>query len=310
MPLPSSDIYSAIVGDPPTDQEKLAALVEQLRRKQGLGELGMVTGDKVLAPMGKGMISGAQDQAQMIGGYQARRREVEAMNVREKQAQLARAMEAEQNRKFEAEQRALDRRERALDRAMRERIERDYKGQTKTDAQTERGIMRVSTLMNKDNMAGLIEATSAINGQLGLYKDRPLPGIGRVQGLMPDIAVSDEAQLLRSNLSGVANQLLKLRSGAAVTDQEMRRFLREVANGVFDESVFRKRWPEVLKVIEAEQNNILASADSGGQEEYFARTGLQKFRAYDPFAESLESEPSSDSADYIPSFEEWKASRK
>lgn len=70
------DIYSAIVGEPPTEREKLQAIAQQLRKRQMIGQLGQITGDKVLAPMGSSMVDTANTQAEGLGrrGEQARYR--------------------------------------------------------------------------------------------------------------------------------------------------------------------------------------------------------------------------------------------
>lgn len=61
------DIYSAIVGEPTSDQEKLLMIADQLRKRQQLGQLGQITGDRVLAPMGAGMVKQAETRAEDIG---------------------------------------------------------------------------------------------------------------------------------------------------------------------------------------------------------------------------------------------------
>lgn len=70
------DIYSAIVGEPVSDQERLMAIAQKLRKQQQIGQLGQITGDKVLAPMGAGMVDTANTQAENLGrrGEQARYR--------------------------------------------------------------------------------------------------------------------------------------------------------------------------------------------------------------------------------------------
>lgn len=61
------DIYSAILGEPTSDKEKLMVIADQLRKRQMLGQLGQVTGDRVLAPMGAGMVKQTTEQAEDIG---------------------------------------------------------------------------------------------------------------------------------------------------------------------------------------------------------------------------------------------------
>jgi hypothetical protein len=70
------DIYSAILGEPTSDREKLLMVAAQLRKQQQIGQLGQVTGDRVLAPIGAGLAKEASMQAEDIGqrGEQARYR--------------------------------------------------------------------------------------------------------------------------------------------------------------------------------------------------------------------------------------------
>lgn len=55
----ATDIYAALMGEAPTDQESVAALAAQLRKRQSYGQLGQLTGDRVLAPLGAGMAKNA-----------------------------------------------------------------------------------------------------------------------------------------------------------------------------------------------------------------------------------------------------------
>lgn len=67
MSDPTSDIYSALLGGPPTDAEKQATLVQALRRRNQLGLMNQLSGDPVLNPMGATMAKGADTQAQELG---------------------------------------------------------------------------------------------------------------------------------------------------------------------------------------------------------------------------------------------------
>lgn len=60
---------------------------------------------------------------------------------------------------------------------------------------------------------------------------KDIPGVGMLDSLTPDFLVSEEGKTIRRNLAGIANQILKSRSGAAVTDPEYARFLNEAMTG-------------------------------------------------------------------------------
>ena len=60
-----------------------------------------------------------------------------------------------------------------------------------------------------------------------------IQGIGLLGQLRPDFLTSNTSVDFRQNVQSLANQLLKTRSGAAVTDQEYARFLKEAGSGNF-----------------------------------------------------------------------------
>jgi hypothetical protein len=60
------DIYAALIGEAPTDKAIQMKLAEQLRRQRLLGELGQMSGDRILAPFGQGQISSADNFAKML----------------------------------------------------------------------------------------------------------------------------------------------------------------------------------------------------------------------------------------------------
>lgn len=59
--------------DDPTEQEKQAALAAALRRREDLGQLFQLTGDKVLAPLGQNLMSSADRGEQRLEGAKQRR---------------------------------------------------------------------------------------------------------------------------------------------------------------------------------------------------------------------------------------------
>jgi len=95
------DIYAAILGEPPTDQEKLAQLARHLRGQVDVGRLFQATGDRVVGPTGASMMNQATGQAENIGrrGEQARYRKYQEgasarMDERERAEQAWRERDA------------------------------------------------------------------------------------------------------------------------------------------------------------------------------------------------------------------------
>ncbi len=63
------------------------------------------------------------------------------------------------------------------------------------------------------------------------YAGGDIPGYGRIVGGIPTSALPDEARHVRQTLAALRNIILKSRSGAAVTDQELRRLVEEIGAG-------------------------------------------------------------------------------
>lgn len=61
-----ADIYDVLIGEAPTKREQAAELAAALRRRRSYGELGVLTGDKVLSGLGSNMLKSADDYAQQI----------------------------------------------------------------------------------------------------------------------------------------------------------------------------------------------------------------------------------------------------
>jgi hypothetical protein len=72
MSASPQDMYSALVGGAPTDQQSQMALAQALRRQSQLGQLGQLSGDRVLAPAGENMVADAQKGATSISNERAR----------------------------------------------------------------------------------------------------------------------------------------------------------------------------------------------------------------------------------------------
>lgn len=60
------DLYDALIGEGPSDKARTAELAAALRRRRAFGQLGMLTGDKVLSPLGKSMSRSADDTASSL----------------------------------------------------------------------------------------------------------------------------------------------------------------------------------------------------------------------------------------------------
>jgi hypothetical protein len=60
------DLYDVLLGAAPSDPQKQAAVAKQLRRRRSFGELGALTGDRVLQPFGQGLSKQADNYAEQL----------------------------------------------------------------------------------------------------------------------------------------------------------------------------------------------------------------------------------------------------
>lgn len=148
------------------------------------------------------------------------------------------------------------------------------KADAKAQSDLEKGVSKYSNTLEKAGVPEFSQALGLVEGTLGKYKPGELPGYGRLAGAVPNALSTTEMQVTRTNMQQAANILLKSRSGAAVTDSEMRRFLTEVAMGAgMSEQAMRNGWANVRKTFDAKRGAIAAGASPEVHEEFTARGG-------------------------------------
>lgn len=60
------NLYDVLIGEAPRDADKAAATAAALRRRRAFGELGVLSGDRVLSDFGRGAVGQADDYAKQI----------------------------------------------------------------------------------------------------------------------------------------------------------------------------------------------------------------------------------------------------
>lgn len=109
----------------------------------------------------------------------------------------------------------------------------------RAEAQQEKQVSQFSKRLEDEGIPAMETQLRSIESALGQYLDNKgqlkpgadIPGFGRMGSLVPDLLASSEANDVRQRVQSVANVILKSRSGAAVTEQELRRFLIEAGAG-------------------------------------------------------------------------------
>lgn len=151
-----------------------------------------------------------------------------------------------------------------------------------------------------EDLTNLVAGTRRLNEQLGLYAQKGannIPGIGygtdiSVLGLdVSGLAIGEEGKANRSMVKNVANELLRLASGQAVTINEaQRQQLSNMASGNYSERDFLNAWENVIlpKVNEAVAN-VGAGYSPQVKERYGSQGGRIDFSA--PFQPPARSKP-------------------
>lgn len=144
-------------------------------------------------------------------------------------------------------------------------------------------VARISERIDKYGLTGRTRAMKEIEDYLGkeygVSLDSPknvdIEGVGILGTLRPSFTMSQGDVGFRQNVQALANQLLKARSGAAVTDQEYARFLKEVDSGNFSsEANLMTGLRKMRDDIRDQTSNIANTYGKDVFDEYTDRTGL------------------------------------
>lgn len=182
----------------------------------------------------------------------------------------------------------------------RERLEETREDRKRKAEQYERSMGRreeedklkkVADISKRMEKSGIVERTRAMKDIENFLSDKydstlenpkkdiDIEGIGVMGGFRPDFLTDEEDVSFRQNVQGLANQLLKARSGAAVTDQEYRRFLKEVGSGNFStEQNLMDGLKKMKRDIADQTANITQSYGKDVRKEYEDATGLNLYQ--------------------------------
>lgn len=145
----------------------------------------------------------------------------------------------------------------------------------KKEAATEKDVTKFSATLQKEGIPELETAVSGAEGALGRYKPGTVPGIGPIKNAMPAFAMSAEGKDVRQALAQVRNIVLSARSGAAVTDQELRRLVEEIGTGVgMSEDDIRKGLTKIRQRIDSIKTNAAAGVNDEVLKTYQDRGGI------------------------------------
>ncbi len=152
---------------------------------------------------------------------------------------------------------------------------REQRRTDKKASEDDKAIQKFSATLSKEGIPDLETAISGAEGALARYKKGGVPGIGPVKNMLPAAMMSEEGKDVRQALASVRNIVLSARSGAAVTDQELRRLVEEIGSGGgMNEDDARKGLAKIRARIEAIKTNASAGVSDDVQTAYRDRGGL------------------------------------
>lgn len=225
------DIFALLTGDGPTAQERALAMAQKLRGQRALGQLGILSGDPVLAQVG---------QAQLAEAGQGREAIVEAgrQHVGLQKAMEAARLEAAKNEREKAEEAARwERNVAQQDKARAETLANQLEAARigRTEAADIRAKQNVSEDIKELSKRVPPEATSLIQAvddlEAQVASKSSIPGTGPIQGRLPAFALSSEGQAVRQRAKDIISTKIKLQSGTAASDKEVERVMETLGMG-------------------------------------------------------------------------------
>lgn len=151
----------------------------------------------------------------------------------------------------------------------------------KQQEQIDRKVLQFSTELQKTNIPGFEESLQNLENLMAKFKGGDIPGIGGT-GNFPQWLLSDDGKQVRQALSMIKNIELKDRSGAAVTDSELRRFVEEMGGTFTSDDQIRTAIQNVRNRFNAVRQNIIAGVGDDVLQEYAARGGIPIVRGQQP----------------------------
>jgi hypothetical protein len=154
-------------------------------------------------------------------------------------------------------------------------VARETAGEKKRVEGIEKGVTKYSDTLQKEGIPELEEAVSGAENALGRYKPGQVPGVGRLSGAVPSALLSDEGNDVRQAVATVRNIVLNARSGAAVTDQELRRLVEELGTGLGQsESALKRGLGRVRARLDKIKENAAAGVSDDVKGLYEERGGV------------------------------------
>ena len=150
----------------------------------------------------------------------------------------------------------------------------------KITSETADRVKDIRKAVNDSKINEVDEALQAIENEIAVLVksgEKNLPGIGIVEGNVPDFLTGKKGLKLRSLVQAYENIRLKKRSGSQVTPNELTRSQSELAGSIktADENVFLDILKQNRQVLEKQKRLAFAGFDEADVKAYQSSGGLQ-----------------------------------
>jgi hypothetical protein len=145
-----------------------------------------------------------------------------------------------------------------------------------TSAGLEKKVGDLSTKVLKADISDLDVALTEVENMFTMYGDKDIPGLSALNIIERQ---TEEGGINSGMVEAVKNILLKLRSGAAVTESEQKRFLNEISGTKVMTDELWKQWiARIRKLVEQKKKDLFAGERKDVLDLYWQRqgTGLKK----------------------------------
>lgn len=210
------DPFEALIGGSNPEGAELKALSAALRKQNMMGMLAQASGDRVLSPLGSRMSTEAYGQAGALGKSRLAAEKL-ASDERQRQAML----EANESR-FAAQQERF---------GMQQKGVQDRFDRTKAH--------QFSKTLASEGLTDTVYPMQNLMQYMSSVPEGDLKGVGMLATAEQDL--TEQGRYVRTLFTALRNPILLARSGAAVTEAEDKRLLREFGMGTIQtEADFRK----------------------------------------------------------------------
>jgi len=154
-----------------------------------------------------------------------------------------------------------------------------------TEAGIEKKVGDLSTKILKADISDLDVALTEVENMFTRYGDKDIPGLSSLNIIERQ---TEEGGINSGMVEAVKNILLKLRSGAAVTESEQKRFLNEISGTkVMTDELWKKWIARIRKLVEQKKIDLFAGERDDVKALYWKRQGTSLQNTITPKQQSI-----------------------